>query len=197
MQYHGWMSDVPEARQAPPGTRELFLGFLTVGLYGFGGVLPWARRMVVEQRRWLTPAEFTDVLALCQFLPGPNIINVSVALGLRFRGLTGAGACFVGLMAAPMAIVILLGIFFAHYRDVPAVRHGFAGLAAAASALVLATALKIAAPLRGRVDGMVVAAVTLVAIALLRMPMLPVLLVLAPLAILVAWYLQHRKAVRP
>ncbi len=191
------MSDVPEARQAPPGIRELFLGFLVVGLYGFGGVLPWARRMVVEQRRWLSSAEFTDLLALCQFLPGPNIINVSVAMGLRFRGLAGAGACFVGLMAAPMAIVILLGIFFAHYRDVPAVRHGFAGLAAAASALVLATALKIAAPLRHRVDGIVVAVATVAAIALLRIPMLPVLLVLVPLAIVVAWFLQHRKAARP
>jgi chromate transporter len=189
------MSDPPEARQAaaqhaPPGLRALFLGFLSVGLCGFGGVLPWARRMVVEQRRWLSAAEFTDLLALCQFLPGPNIINVSVALGLRFRGLAGSAACFVGLMAAPMAIVILLGIFFAHYRDVPGVRHGFAGLAAGASALVLATALKIAAPLRHRVDGIVVAVVTLVAIAFLRFPMLPVLLVLAPLAILTAWYLQ-------
>jgi chromate transporter len=168
----------------------LFLGFLSVGLCGFGGVLPWARRMIVEQRRWLSAAEFTDLLALCQFLPGPNIINVSVALGLRFRGLPGSLACFVGLMAAPMGIVIVLGAFFAHYRDVPMVRHGFAGLAAGASALVLATALKIAAPLRYRADGIVIALVTLAAIAFMRLPMLPVLLVLAPLAVLVAWYRQ-------
>jgi chromate transporter len=186
--------EVPQSRPAPPGLRALFLGFLTVGLCGFGGVLPWARRMVVEQRRWLSPAEFTDLLALCQFLPGPNIINVSVALGLRFRGLAGSAACFVGLMAAPMAVVILLGIVFAHYRDVPVVRHGLAGLAAGASALVLATALKIAAPLRHRADGIAVATVTLVAIAFLRIPMLPVLLVLAPIGVLVAWYLQARQA---
>jgi chromate transporter len=188
------MSDPPEARTAPPGLRALFIGFLTVGLCGFGGVLPWARRMVVEQRCWLSAAEFTDLLALCQFLPGPNIINVSVALGLRFRGLRGSLACFVGLMAAPMAIVIGLGVFFAHYRDVPMVRHGFAGLAAGASALVLATALKIAAPLRHRADGIVVAVVTLGAIAFLRVPMLPVLLVLAPIAVLVAWFRQSAKA---
>ncbi len=190
------MSEPPAARPSPPGLSALFLGFLTVGLCGFGGVLPWARRMVVEQRRWLTAAEFTDMLALCQFLPGPNVINVSVAMGLRFRGLAGAAACFIGLMAAPMAVVIMLGILFAHFRDVPAVRHGFAGLAAGASALVLATALKIAAPLRHRVDGIVVALVTLAAIAFLRFPMLPVLLVLAPVAIAVAWVLQARSAGR-
>jgi len=196
VQYHGPMPYPPETRRDPPSISALFLGFLSAGLCGFGGVLPWARRMVVEQRRWLTPAEFTDMLALCQFLPGPNIINVSVALGLRFRGVAGSVACFVGLMAAPMAIVILLGVFFAHFRDVPAVRHGFAGLAAGASALVLATALKIAAPLRHRVDGIVVAVVTLVAIAFLRFPMLPVLLVVAPLAIAFAWYRQGRVARR-
>jgi chromate transporter len=188
------MSHPPDARPAPPGLRALFLGFLTVGLCGFGGVLPWARRMVVEQRRWLTAAEFTDLLALCQFLPGPNVINVSVALGLRFRGLAGAAACFVGLMAAPMAVVIVLGIFFAHYRDVPAVRHGFAGLAAGASALVLATSLKIAAPLRHRLDGIVVAVVTLAAVAVIRLPMLPVLLAVVPVAVLVAWVRPARPA---
>jgi chromate transporter len=184
------MSHPPEVLREPPGLRALFLGFLTVGLCGFGGVLPWARRMIVEQRRWLTAAEFSDMLALCQFLPGPNVINVSAALGLRFRGLAGAAACFVGLMAAPMAVVIVLGVFFAHFRDVPAVRHGFAGLAAGASALVLATALKIAAPLRHRVDGILVAVATLAAIAVIRLPMLPVLLVLAPVGVLVAWLRQ-------
>ena len=186
----------PEGHPTPPGLRTLFLGFLTVGLCGFGGVLPWARRMIVEQRRWLTAGEFTDMLALCQFLPGPNVINVSVALGLRFRGLAGAAVCFIGLMAAPMAVVVMLGIFFAHFRDVPAVRHGFAGLAAGASALVLATALKIAAPLRQRPEGIAVAVATLAAIALLRLPMLPVLLVLAPVAVLIAWWRQTVVAAR-
>jgi len=190
---------MPQSPAAPPtpvsvpSLGALFWGFLSVGLCGFGGVLPWARRMVVEQRRWMTPGEFTDLLALCQFLPGPNVINVSVALGLRFRGVAGSVACFVGLMAAPMTVVIILGILFAHYRDVPAVRDGFAGLAAGASALVLATALKIAAPLWGRWEGIAMAIVTLLAISVLRWPMLPVLLVLAPAAILIAWLVQHRR----
>jgi chromate transporter len=187
----------PEAgRSANPDVLALFLGFLKVGLCGFGGVLPWARRMIVEQKRWQTPAEFTDMLALCQFLPGPNVINLSVAFGLRLRGLPGAAACFVGLMGAPMTVVVLLGIAFAHFRDVPAVAHGFAGLAAGASALVLATALKIASPLRSRPDGIAVALATLAAVAFLRWPMAPVLLVLAPLAVLIAWVLQARAGAR-
>jgi chromate transporter len=171
----------------PPPTRpsrtELFLGFLGVGICGFGGVLPWARRMIVEQRRWMSAAEFTDLLSLCQFLPGPNIINVSVALGARYQGVGGALAAFVGLMVAPMAIVIALAMIYERYGNHPTVRQAFVGLAAAASALVLATALKIAAPLRTRPLGIAVALVTLAAIALMRWPLPLVLIVMAPASI--------------
>ena len=62
-----------------PTVFDLFAGFFVVGICGFGGVLPWARRMIVDQRQWLTPAEFTEMLGLCQFLPGGNIMNVTIA----------------------------------------------------------------------------------------------------------------------
>jgi len=75
-----------------PTVFDLFAGFFIVGVCGFGGVLPWARRLIVEQRRWLTAAEFTEMLGLCQFLPGGNIMNVTIALGARFRGVAGAVA---------------------------------------------------------------------------------------------------------
>jgi chromate transporter len=173
--------------RATPSLTALFTGFFTVGLCGFGGVLPWARRMVVERRRWMTAAEFTDLLGLCQFLPGGNIINLSVAIGARFGGAPGSVAAFAGLMAAPMAVVIGLGFFYDRYSGLPIVGRGFAGLAAVASALVLATALKIAAPLRCRPLGIVIAVATFAGIAVLRWPLPPVLLVLAAVSILLAW----------
>lgn len=176
--------------ECPPPERPtvgaLFTGFLSVGIYGFGGVLPWARRMIVEQRRWMSAGEFTDLLALCQFLPGPNIINVSVALGSRYRGMAGALAAFSGLMAAPMAIIILLGLVYGRYSALPEVRHTFAGLAAAASGLVLSTALRIAAPLRSKPLSLGLAALTFAAVALLHAPLVPAMLVAAPLGILLA-----------
>jgi len=170
--------------QAPPSVSALFLGFLSIGIIGFGGVLPWARRMMVEQRGWLTPAEFTDLLGLCQFLPGPNIVNLAVALGSRFRGLPGAVAAVVGLISLPMVVVIALGAVYAAWRDDPVVARAAAGLAAAASGLVVATALKIAAPLRGSRLGIGVALVVIAAIAVLHLPLVPTLLVLAPASIL-------------
>jgi chromate transporter len=173
---------MPDASHRP-SLAALFVGFLSVGMFGFGGVLPWARRMAVEQKRWLTAAEFTDMLSLCQFLPGGNIMNMTIALGARFHGIVGAATAFVGLMAAPVACVIALGVIYDRYAQVPTVRHAFAGLAAAASAMVLANALKIAAPLRSRPLGVALALATFVAIAVLRLPLAPVLVTMAALSI--------------
>ena len=169
---------------AAPGLAALFAGFLGVGVIGFGGVLPWARRMVVEQRRWLAPGEFTELLALCQFLPGPNIVNMAVAIGARFGGVAGSVAAVAGLLAAPMAIVIGLGGLYAQFSHVPLVARGFTGLAAAASGLVLAMAVRIAAPVRGHRAGAAVAVATFAAIALFRAPLLPTMLAMAPASIL-------------
>ncbi len=75
--------DSPALARAPAriSTLQLFLGFLKIGLSGFGGVMPFARRMLVEEQRWLTEVEFLDVLSLSQFLPGPNVVNVSIIVG--------------------------------------------------------------------------------------------------------------------
>ena len=172
-----------------PSLAGLFAGFLTVGLVGFGGVLPWARWMVVEQRRWLTPAAFTDLLGLCQFLPGPNIINMSVALGSRFHGARGALVALAGITLAPIGVVLTLAMLYERYGSHLVVQNALAGMAAGAAGLVLATAIKIAAPLRRRPLGVAIAAIGFVAIGLLQWPLLTTLLVLAPLSVLL-----HRRA---
>jgi chromate transporter len=173
-----------QAVRRHPSVAELFVGFLQLGLIGFGGVLPLARRMTVEQRRWLSGEEFTELLSLCQFLPGGNIINMSVAIGLKFRGAAGAFACALGLIAAPSAIVIALGVVYDRFQDDPHIRHLFAGLAAAAAALLVSMALKIAAPLRNKPAGIAIATLCFIAIAVLRLPLLPTMLVLAPISAL-------------
>ena len=177
----------PVEQQTPPSIPALFLGFLELGLLGFGGVLPLARQLLVERRRWLTPEAFTELLGLCQFLPGGNIINLSVAVGLEFQGLAGAFASLLGLIAAPTAVVIGLGIFYDRFQDNPYLQRLFAALAAAAAGLLVATALKMVTPLRTRLAGLLVVGLCLVAIGWLRLPLLPTMLVLAPLSIFLTW----------
>jgi len=173
-----------------PTTRELFGGFLGLGLIGFGGVLPLARRMIVEQRQWLDPEEFTELLGLCQFLPGGNIINLSVAIGLKFRGVAGALAALLGLIAAPTVIVVALGVIYQRFND-PYIQHMFAGLAAAAAGLLVATAMKMAMPLRRQPLAIGIAVLFFVAIAVLRLPLLPTMLILTPLSIVATWKLRR------
>ncbi|MFJ9450135.1 chromate transporter [Herbaspirillum sp. NPDC101397] len=168
-----------------PTSRELFLGFLGLGMTAFGGALPLAHRMVVERHRWLTEAEFVELLGLCQFLPGGNIINLSVALGMRFRGVKGALAAIFGLIAVPSMVVVMLGILYQHYQHDPLIKHLFAGLAAAASGLLIQMAVKIALPLRKNLVLAGLATICFIAIAWLRVPLLWTMLVMTPVSVLV------------
>ncbi|HJV93670.1 MAG TPA: chromate transporter, partial [Azonexus sp.] len=100
----------PESPQVD--LKTLFRAFSAVGLSGFGGVLPFARRMLVEERRWLSADEFNYLQGLCQFLPGPNVVNLSVVVGARYGGIGGALAAVIGLLSGPVAVVLLLVQFY-------------------------------------------------------------------------------------
>ncbi|AYR25656.1 chromate transporter [Herbaspirillum rubrisubalbicans] len=180
-----------------PTTREIFLGFLGLGMTAFGGALPLAQCMIVERRRWLTDAEFVELLGLCQFLPGGNIINLSVALGMKFRGWKGALAGITGLIAVPSVVVILLGMIYQHFQHDPNVKHLFAGLAAAAAGLLIQMAVKITLPLRKNVVLAAVAVACFIAIALLRIPLLWVMLVMTPISIFLTARYGERFAAKP
>jgi len=173
------------------GRRALFLGFLEIGLSGFGGVLPWARRVLVERRQWLSAEEFTEALGLAQALPGPNVVNVSIAIGHRFHGAIGSVLAFAGLMLVPLLIVLLLGVLYTHYGQIDAMRRILAGVAAAASGLVLATGIKMAAGLPRSWAPASVAVLAFIGAALWRLPLLGVLAVAAPVSVVLAWR-RHR-----
>jgi chromate transporter len=184
---------------APTGSVEiptlgaLFYGFLTVALSGFGGVLPWARRMLVEQRKWLTDREFTDTLGLCQFLPGPNIINVSIAVGQRFHGLIGSIVAASGLISAPLAIVLTLAILYENFGENPLVRGGLTGVSAAAAGLVVGMALKMTVTHLRSVRSVLFIAAGFTMVAILRVPLVWVLATLVPLSIVVAYAVGARR----
>ena len=183
------MQMVAERDRDSPGVGALFVAFLVVGLSGFGGVLPFARRSLVERRAWLSEAQFAETLALCQTLPGPNIVNLSVVVGARFAGPAGAVAAVTGLMAAPVAVVLVLASLYARYGAVGRAPELVAGLGAAASGLVAATAVKMAWPLMRRrpVTAAPFVGVAFIAVGLFRLPLIWVLLALAPLSILAVW----------
>src|ERR1700719_2262649 len=97
----------------PPGLIALCVAFAKMSLAGFGGVLAFARRAIVDQHKWMTAEEFNETFALCHFLPGPNIVNLSVVFGSRFGGIAGGIAAFAGLVGPPMLLVTVLGGIYA------------------------------------------------------------------------------------
>ncbi len=120
----------------------MFLAFSQIALSGFGGVLPFAYRHIVERRRWHTPAEFAEMLAWGQVLPGPTICNVSLMIGWKRGRLTGALAALAGMVAAPMVVVLAAGALYQHFDRVLVVQRALRGMSAVAAGLILATAIK-------------------------------------------------------
>ena len=186
-------SPSPPSAAAPiPNHADLFLAFFKITLSGFGGTLPWTRRMFVEQKRWMTAEEFNDVYALCQFLPGPNIVNLAAVFGSRMRGPSGALAAWAGFLLLPFGLMVAAGVLYASFGDVDAVRRVLGGIAPAAAGLIVATAAKMAMPLlRGFKPAPFVMLATALAIGLLRWPLLWVMLVLVPTSIALAWWVRR------
>ena len=166
---------------------ELYRGFLATGARGFGGTLPWARRMMVEERRWLTEREFIDTMSLCSFLPGPNVSSMSVIVGARFRGPLGAAAALGGLLTVPLTTILTLAVLYARFGQLPGVDAALRGMGAAAGGLVLAAGLRMAAGLGRSPRVLLFLVAAFVGMAVLRWPLVPVLFGLAPISALAAW----------
>ncbi|MBV8840644.1 MAG: chromate transporter [Alphaproteobacteria bacterium] len=191
------MTDLPDdpragaARPAvpPPSLSELFRAFLSMALHGFGGVLPWARRTIVEDKRWMSPQEFNEAFAVAQFLPGANVVNLAVVFGGRLHGAAGAAVALAGLMLPPTLTMIVLGALYARFGDIAALQRVLAGLAAAAAGLIGAMVIKMGQPLlREGFVPIAVAALAFLGIGVMRFSLPVMLLVLAPLSIaLAAW----------
>jgi chromate transporter len=187
--------DIPElAPSTPPGLIALFVAFAKMSLAGFGGVLVWARRGIVDQHRWMTANEFNETFALCHFLPGPNVVNLSVVFGSRFRGIPGALAAFAGLLGPPVVIVTVLAALYARYGEIDALRRILAGISCAAVGLLISALFRMMMPLIERRDliGLVIMAAVFVAIGLLRLPLPAVLLMAIPLSIAIAFFIRRR-----
>ena len=186
------LTDQSEARSTPHAQPlrlsafALFTAFFRAGLMGFGGVLPMIRRVMVEERKWLTPAEFNELISLCQFLPGANVANLATIFSSRVCGPHGSVAAILGLLGAPMVIVLSLATLYARFGDLAPVQHLVTGLSAGGAGLMLATAVKIGLPLRTSRLSLVVAALSFLALGVLRLPLVWSLGVLLPISIALA-----------
>jgi chromate transporter len=167
-----------------------------MSLAGFGGVLVWARRGIVDQHKWMTADEFNETFALCHFLPGPNIVNLTFVFGSRLRGLPGSIAAFSGLVGPPALIMIVMGALYHRYGEIEVLRRILSGVACAAIGLMLAVVFRMMTPLIKRRDvvGLLMLLAIFVAIGVFRLPLATVLLVAIPLSIAVTYAMRDKEA---
>jgi chromate transporter len=182
------MSEIVKARSS--GERvtlaALFISFLKISLLGFGGGLVWTRRIVVEQRRWMNDHQFAETLTLCQLMPGPNIVGITVCVGSLLRGLVGAVAAVSGFILIPLTIGLSLGGLYLQHAHLAILQHTLSGLSAAAAGLLIATGIRLLIAHRGRPGAWFFAALAFAGIVVFKLPLMVVLLGLAPLSIAAA-----------
>lgn len=180
----------------PPSLAALFVAFARMSLAGFGGVLVFARRAIVEQHRWMTADEFNETFALCHFLPGPNIVNLSMVFGARLRGIAGGVAAFAGLLLPPTLIMTVLAIVYARFGDVEVLRRILAGISCAAVGLLIAVVFRMMTPLLKRMDAVALILMlgVFLAIGVLRLPLQAVLLVAIPVSVGATFFLRRKVA---
>ena len=137
--------DLPRPR--PASLADLFFSFTWLALQGFGGVLAVIQREMVERKRWLTQEEFLEDWAVAQIMPGPNVVNLSLMVGGRYFGLQGALTALAGMLAAPLVIVLVLGVLYTRFGDNPQMAGALRGMAAVSAGMIAATGVKLAAAL--------------------------------------------------
>ena len=177
---------VPDS-QVRPTLRQLFIGMMQVALSSFGGGLSaWSQRIVVEQRQWMTNEAFITGLTVARLFPGPNQVNMAVYIGTAFRGLPGAVAALAGLLLVPFTLLTTVGLLYFQFHTIPAVDRVLAGVVAAAAGMALSMGFKILHEYWRDRMALLLALVTFVALSGFRFHLIPVVLVLGPLAM--AWY---------
>jgi chromate transporter len=179
----------PRALRLTPS--ELFLTFAEMGICGFGGVMPWARRFLVDRRKWIDDREFAELLAIGQILPGPNICNIAVIVGYRYCGWRGSVAAALGLMGPPFVIVLVLGALYHRFGSLAPVQGALRGMSAVAAGLVLMTGTKLAQSQPRTVRGFVFGVLALLAVGVFHFPLGWTLLTLIPTALFTEWRAQR------
>lgn len=183
--------DEKSARPQPQSLTDLFVSFTLLALQGFGGVLAVVQRELVEKKRWMTREEFVEEWAVAQIMPGPNVVNISLMIGHRYFGLPGAMAALAGMLTVPLVVVLALALVYAQFAGHPGVAGALRGMGAVAAGLIAATGLKLMGALKTHPLGLptciTLAVLCFVGIALLRLPLVYVLLGLGVVACTLTW----------
>lgn len=188
-----WRASAAAPPVQPPRSRtDLFVSFTLLALQGFGGVLAVVQREVVEKKRWMTRETFVEEWAVAQVLPGPNVVNLSLMIGARYFGISGALAAMAGMVVLPLLIVLGMAFAYVSLAGQPWMASALRGMGVAAAGLIAASSIKLLPALWSNVLGArhckALLALSFFAVAWGRLPLLWVVIGLGLPACLLAWH---------
>ncbi|HUC11712.1 MAG TPA: chromate transporter [Stellaceae bacterium] len=169
---------------APVSLAAMFAAFFRLGVTSFGGgTAAWLYRAMVQRRHWIDDQAYLAAVGLSRVVPGSAGVNLTVQVGQRLQGGRGAIVAVLGLLSGPLFIVIGLAAGFAHIAG-SSMAHAFLdGVAGAAIGLTFATGLVLVPRGRAQIGQLMITIATVISVGVLRWPMLPVILCLAPVGI--------------
>lgn len=144
---------------------HILLTFLKVGAFTFGGgyaILPVIHQEVVNNKKWVSPEEFSDILIITQGMPGQLALNSAIQIGIRLRGIPGGLMGALGVTAPSVIILLAIAAYF-----YPLLRHNdyvqaiFYGLRPAVVALIAAAAVKMGRGILQGLNGIILCTVLL------------------------------------
>jgi chromate transporter len=167
-----------------PSLGDLFIQFLIIGAVSFGGgIIAYERILLVEKRKWLSEDEFMAYLAISQTMPGLNSVNLAVLAGDHLRGALGAITATLGLIFLGSLLVLGFGMIYASASDHPSINFILAGIAAAATGLLVAITYKIGDTHWRHVKSLAIIVCTFILMSIFKLALPYVILIMAPISI--------------
>ena len=120
---------------------QMFITFVRIGAFTIGGgyaMIPLIQREVDQVRKWMSPKEFIDMLALAQSAPGVIAINTAIFIGYKLKGVRGSIVTALGCALPSFVIILLIAMVFTNFKDSPVVERIFKGIRPAVVALIAA-----------------------------------------------------------
>ena len=168
------------SRPRPTSLTDLYVSFTWLAMQGFGGALAVAQRELVDKKCWLTNEEFAEEWAVAQILPGPNVMNLAVMFGGRHFGWRGALAAVAGMISIPLVVLLLIAIVYAQFTTHPGITGALRGMGAVAAGMIAAAGMRLLPAIKKHPLGIlpcaIIGALAFTGVALLRLPLIYVLL---------------------
>jgi len=126
---------------------KLFVSFWKIGTFTIGGgyvMIPIMEQEIVDRRGWISREEFMDYLSLSQAMPGIFAVNMATCIGRKLGGIWGVVCAIAGNVLMPIALILMLSMFFRYFRDNVIVERVFMGLRPAVVALIAAPVFRMA-----------------------------------------------------